>query len=478
MNAIYQQTNLKKGSVHTMYQIDFNKKIHIHFIGIGGISMSGFAELLHAQGFTISGSDQNETRITLHLEEKGIKVMYGQRRENITKDIDLIVYTAAISEDNKEYIASVESGIPMMDRAQMVGQVMKNYERAIAISGTHGKTTTTSMVSHIFLSAKLDPTISVGGILKAIDGNLRIGQSQNFITEACEYTNSFLKFHPTIGIILNIEEDHMDFFHNIEEIRDSFYRFSNLLPENGLLIINGDIENYKEITRDTKAEVITYSAVDKSCTYAADNISFDNEFGYGSFDLLEHGVKTARIDLSVVGTHNISNALSAIALARHLNISIEDIQTGLSTFKGTDRRFEYKGEISGITIIDDYAHHPTEITATLEAAKKYPHKRLWVVFQPHTYSRTKAFLNDFITALSAADKIVLADIYAAREVDTGEVSSRDILDGLEKSGKDVFYFPSFDEIENFLLENCIQGDLLITMGAGNVVNIGESLLGN
>ena len=459
-----------------MYQIDFSKKIHIHFIGIGGISMSGFAELLHAQGFTISGSDQNETKITLHLEEQGIKVMYGQRKENITMDIDLIVYTAAISEDNEEYIASVESGIPMMDRAQMVGQVMKNYERAIAISGTHGKTTTTSMASHILLAANMDPTISVGGILKAIDGNLRIGHSQNFITEACEYTNSFLKFHPTIGIILNIEEDHMDFFHNIEEIRNSFYNFANLLPENGLLIINGDIENYNEITKDTKAKVVTYSTTDKSCNYAADNITFD-ESGHGSFDLLENGEKIDRISLSVVGIHNISNALSAIAIARYLDISLDDIKSGLSSFEGTDRRFEYKGEIGGVTIIDDYAHHPTEITATLEAAKKYPHKRTWVVFQPHTYSRTKAFLKDFASALSLADKVVLADIYAAREVDTGEVSSKDILQELEKLGTKAYYFPSFDEIENFLLENCIQGDLLITMGAGNVVNIGESLLG-
>lgn len=460
-----------------MYQIDFNNKIHIHFIGIGGISMSGFAELLHSQGFTISGSDQNETKITLHLENQGIKVMYGQCKENITKDIDLIVYTAAIGKDNEEFIASVESGIPMMDRAQMVGQVMKNYERAIAISGTHGKTTTTSMVSHILLAAKMDPTISVGGILKAIDGNLRIGHSENFVTEACEYTNSFLKFHPTIGIILNIEEDHMDFFHDIGEIRESFYNFTNLLPENGLLIINGDINNHSEISRDTKAKVVTYSTTDSSCDYYADNISFD-ESGYGSFDLIENGSKVDHIALSVVGTHNISNALSAVALARHLQISIDDIKEGLLSFKGTDRRFEYKGELSGITIIDDYAHHPTEIKATLEAAKKYPSKRTWVVFQPHTYTRTKAFLDDFATALSLADKVVLADIYAAREVDTGEVSSKDILERLQKLGTDAYYFPSFDEIENFLLENCIQGDLLITMGAGNVVNIGESLLGN
>lgn len=459
-----------------MFQIDFNKKIHIHFIGIGGISMSGFAELLHSQGFTISGSDQNESNITTHLESLGINIMYGQRKENITSDIDLIVYTAAISKDNEEFIASVESGIPMMDRAQMVGQVMKNYQRSIAISGTHGKTTTTSMVSHIFLAAQMDPTISVGGILKAINGNLRIGKSENFITEACEYTNSFLKFYPTISIILNIEEDHMDFFHNLDEIRTSFYNFSNLLPENGLLIVNGEIPQYTDITKDTKATVLTYSTVDEGCNYVADQITFDS-LGYGSFDLLENGTKVDRIQLSVVGMHNISNALSAIALARSLKIPMEAIKEGLSSFKGTNRRFEYKGEVAGITIIDDYAHHPTEIRATLEAAKKYPNKKVWCVFQPHTYTRTKAFLNDFADALSLADKVVLTDIYAAREIDTGEVSSKDLANLIEEKGKDVYYFPSFDEIENFLLENCVKGDLLITMGAGNVVNIGESLLG-
>ena len=281
-----------------MYHIDFDKKIHIHFIGIGGISMSGFAELLHSLGFTISGSDQNETKITTHLESLGIKVMYGQRKENITSDIDLIVYTAAISKDNEEFVASVESGIPMMDRAEMVGQVMTNYKRAIAVSGTHGKTTTTSMISQILLAAEVDPTISVGGILKAINGNLRIGKSENFITEACEYTNSFLKFHPTISIILNIEEDHMDFFKDLADIRSSFKKFTNLLPEDGLLIINGDIENHSEITSETKATVLTYSVDDHSCNYSADNITFD-ELGHGSFDVLENGEKIDHVSLSV-----------------------------------------------------------------------------------------------------------------------------------------------------------------------------------
>ena len=459
-----------------MYQIDFQKKAHIYFMGIGGISMSGFAELLHDEGFTISGSDQAETKLTAHLESLGIQVKYGQCKENITPDIDLVVYTAAISKDNEEYQAALAAGIPMMDRAEMVGQVMKNYSRAIAISGTHGKTTTTSMVSHIFLAAQLDPTISIGGILKAINGNLRVGKSENFITEACEYTNSFLKFHPTISLILNIEEDHLDFFKDLEDIRHSFQQFTALLPEDGMLIINGEIDRYEEIAKYCKGTVVTYSMEDKNCNYTAANISYD-ELGHGQFDVIEDGENIGHIKLSVVGAHNISNALSAIALARHLKLSMDVIQEGLSAFQGTDRRFEYKGEIGGVTIIDDYAHHPTEITATLEAAKKYPHKSTWCVFQPHTYTRTKAFLDDFAKALSKADKVVLADIYAAREVDPGDISSADLMEKIKELGTEAYYFPSFDEIENFLLKNCVTGDLLITMGAGDVVKIGESLLG-
>ena len=459
-----------------MYHIDFQKKGHVYFMGIGGISMSGFAELLHAKGFTVSGSDQQESKLTKHLESLGITVKYGQCKENITPDIDLVVYTAAISDTNEEYIAAKEAGIPMMDRAEMVGQVMKNYPRAIAVSGTHGKTTTTSMVSHILLAADLDPTISVGGILKAIHGNLRIGHSDNFVTEACEYTNSFLKFHPRIELILNIEEDHMDFFKDLADIRNSFKKFTALLPENGLLIINGNIDNYKEIADCCQGQVTTYSISDQNCDYYATNITYD-ELGHGSFDVMEKGTLLTHIKLSVVGEHNISNALSAIALARYLDISIEAIQKGLSAFEGTDRRFEYKGELGGITIIDDYAHHPTEIAATLEAAKKYPHKTTWCVFQPHTYTRTKAFLDEFAQALSKADKVVLADIYAAREVDPGDISSADIMEKIKELGTEAYYFPTFDEIENFLLKNCVTGDLLITMGAGDIVKVGESLLG-
>ncbi|MDO5518981.1 MAG: UDP-N-acetylmuramate--L-alanine ligase [bacterium] len=459
-----------------MYKIDFKHPCHIYFMGIGGISMSGFAELLHSAGFTISGSDAKESNITKHLETMGINILYGQRAQNITKNIDLVVYTAAISKNNPEFVAAEELGIPMMPRAEMVGQVMKNYETPIAISGTHGKTTTTSMVSHIFLAGEKDPTISVGGILKAINGNLRIGKSGNFITEACEYTNSFLHFNPKISVILNIEEDHMDFFKDINDIRASFKEFAHRLPEDGTLIINGEIDHYEEITSDLTCNVITYGFNKEKDFFAADNIKYD-ENGFGCYDLYVNGEFKHRMHLSVVGRHNVSNSLAALAVGYITNIPFPIAEQGLQEFRGTDRRFQYKGKIGELTIIDDYAHHPTEIKATLEAARRYPAKSIWVVFQPHTYTRTKAFLPEFAEALSAADHIILTDIYAAREVNPGDISSKDILNLLKEKGKDAYYFPSFDEIENFILEKYSTGDLLITMGAGDVVSIGESLLG-
>lgn len=458
-----------------MYQIDFKNPARAYFIGIGGISMSGFAELLHTMGFTVSGSDQKESKITKHLEKMGLHILYGQSSSNITDDIDFIVYTAAIHPDNPEFRAAKEKGIPMLERAVMVGQVMKNYKNAIAIAGTHGKTTTTSMVSHIFLEGDMDPTISVGGILQAIHGNIRIGKSGNFITEACEYTNSYHKFAPTAGIILNVEEDHMDFFKDINEIRESFHTFAKLIPKSGILVINGEIENYKELTADLDCQVITYGLDNTSYDYSATDITFD-ENGCGSFDLLVHGENAGRFSLQVVGLHNVSNALAAISMALYYGIDLSIIREGLLHFTGTERRFEKKGEIHGVTIIDDYAHHPTEISATLKAAADYPHKTMWCVFQPHTYTRTKAFLQDFAKALTLADQIVLTDIYAAREQDPGDISSKDLQAAIQTLGKECHYFPSFDLIENFLLENCTQGDLLITMGAGDVVTIGEALL--
>ena len=460
----------------TLYKVDFNSPIHVHFIAIGGISMSGLAEILLNRGFTISGSDAKRSELTDRLEAGGAKVYIGQKASNITDGIDLVVYSAAIKEDNPEFAEVVKRKIPMLTRAELLGEIMANYKTPVAISGTHGKTTTTSMISQILMANDCDPTITVGGMLESIGGNIRVGHSDYFVTEACEYTNSFLSFFPRISIILNIEEDHMDFFKDLDDIRHSFKRFADLTPENGTLIIGGDIANYKEIANDVKGQVITFG-LSGDCDYSASDISYD-DLARPSYDLIYKKENTGvRISLGVPGEHNVTNSLAAIAFARAIGLEFDRAAAGLKAFTGTDRRFQYKGSIGGITILDDYAHHPSEIRATLAAAKKCAHKRIVVAFQPHTYSRTKAFLDDFAKALSEADMVVLADIYAAREKNTYNISSEDLLAVLQSMGVDSAYFPTFDEIENYLLQNCTEGDLLITMGAGDIDMVGDRLLG-
>lgn len=458
-----------------MYQIDFQKPQHIHFIGIGGISMSGLAEVLLEENFIVSGSDAKESPLTKTLESRGAKIYYGQRASNIDDSVELVVYTAAIHPDNPEYACAVSKKLPMLTRAELLGQIMRNYETPIAVAGTHGKTTTTSMLSHILLENNSDPTISVGGILPAIHGNIRVGQSEIFLTEACEYTNSFLSFFPKIGIILNIDADHLDFFKDIEDIRNSFRRFAQLLPADGALIINADTPEYQKIIQDLPCQVITYG-ITAQAQYQASDISYDS-YGHATFTVLENGTAIGTYSLSVPGIHNVSNALSAIAASKLLGIKETSITTGLKNFTGTNRRFQLKGSIGGVTIIDDYAHHPTEIEATLHAAENYPHTKTWCVFQPHTYTRTKALLHEFAHALTLADHVVLADIYAARETDNLGISSADLQELIQNQGTPCEYFSTFDEIENYLLENCTQGDLLITMGAGDIVKVGEHLLG-
>lgn len=456
-----------------MSHINYNSPIHVHFIGIGGISMSGLADILFSKGFTISGSDSKESELTRNLISQGIKVFIGQKADNITDDIDLVVYTAAIHNDNEELAAARAKNIPVITRAELLGEIMTNYKTAVGVSGTHGKTTTTSMLTEILVNGSLDPTVSVGGILPSIHGNLRIGHSDNFVTEACEYTNSFLSFFPTIEIILNIEEDHLDFFKDINDIRNSFGRYVRLLPGNGLLVINNDIDNVEEIYKNAACPVITVGKT-PDADYTADNISFD-EFGCPSYDLIRRGNTIGRIALSVPGIHNVYNSLAAIAVAIHLGIDISTIIASLKGFHGTDRRFQKKGTVNGFTIIDDYAHHPAEINATINSAMNYPHKKLVIIFQPHTYTRTKAFLKDFADVLKRADLVILPDIYAARETDTLGISSKDIADLINAAGTECIYEPDFDKICQIILDRCRKGDLVITMGAGNVVDIADRL---
>lgn len=464
-----------------MYQINFKQPCHLHFIGIGGISMSAFAELLHSFGFTISGSDKNRSPITEHLESLGMKIYVGQRASNITEDIDCVVYTAAISEDNEELKEVRNRNIPTLTRGQMVGACTTNYANTIAISGTHGKTSTTSILSVILLEAGLDPTINVGGMLNTINGNLRIGKSDTLLIEACEYTNSFLNFHPKRAAILNIDEDHLDFFKDLDDIRNSFHQFAKLLPFDGQLLINGDIPKLSELTSDLSCQVFTFGIAKEQASisnydYAAANVVFD-EHGHGSYDLYEKGKLLGKIELSLIGTHNVMNSLADIGIALQMNISFDIISSALKHYTGVNRRFQYKGSIGDVAIYDDYAHHPTAIKVTLEAAKRLPHNKIWCVFQPHTYSRTYELFDQFVDALTNADEIVLVDIYAAREKNIYGISSEDLQKKLADLGKKAYYFASFDEAEIFLLKNCINGDMLITMGAGDVQIIGEVLLG-
>lgn len=467
-----------------MYQIDFNKPVHIHFIGIGGISMSGLARLLASRGFTVSGSDWHESDLTKELEALGIRVAIGQRAENITKDIDLVVYTAAVHSDNEEFCAAQEANIPLMPRSVLLGQIMKQYPHSVGIAGTHGKTTTTSILSVLLLAGELDPTITVGGVLDVIGGNLRIGSSDYFVAEACEYTNTFLSLYPTDVIVLNVEEDHLDFFKDINDIRASFAKYVELVPAHGTAYVNGEIEDYPSLFAGASCQVASYGILEGETslenlsspyTYAAANVVYDNH-GCGSFDFIAEGKFLGRVQMGLIGRHNVSNALPAIALALKYGVSMEAITDALPSFTGTRRRFEYKGTLGGITIYDDYAHHPTEIKATLSSAK-CGQKRTVTVFQPHTYTRTKALLPEFAESLALSDVVVMAKIYAARETDTLGVSSQTLADEIAKKGKEVYCFDTFDEIENFLLQFCEDGDLLITMGAGDIVKVGENLLG-
>lgn len=458
-----------------MYKVDFEKPCRVYFMGIGGISMSGLAEILLQEGFYVSGSDMKQSDISDTLKGLGATVHIGQTAENISDDIDFVVYTAAISADNPEFVEAQRKNLPMLTRAELLGQIMSNYKYGIAVSGTHGKTTTTSMLSHILLQADTDPTISIGGMLDVIGGNIRVGHTDYFVTEACEYTNSYHALNPYISIILNVDEDHLDFFSGIEEIADSFKVFAEKLPDEGLLVINGDMEHTAYISEHVKSRIVTFGLHAEN-TYSATDISYDKE-GYPTYTLIVRGEKQDSITLHSTGEHNVINSLSAIATCDFLGIDREHVKAGLLACTSAKRRFERKGITSnGVIVLDDYAHHPTEIAATLTAAKNTPHNELWCVFQPHTYTRTYALLDRFAKALSVCDHVLLADIYAAREKDNGTVSSRDLEKKINAEGGNAIYLGDFDSIEAYVEKNCKKNDLLITMGAGNIDIIGQNLL--
>ena len=449
---------------------DKHKKVH--FIGIGGISMSGLAEILLKNGYTVSGSDMKNSNIIEKLRNKGAKIYIGHSSDNI-QDSDLVVYTAAISQDNPELQKAIELNIPMMDRAEFLGKIMLDHKYNVAVAGTHGKTTTTSMIAHIVIEEQVDPTILVGGELDIIQGNVLAGNSDYFVTEACEYKESFLKFHPYIGIILNVDADHLDFYRDINHIKDTFNKFIDIIPEDGFLVCNSDDENVNNILDGHKCNIMTYGI--KNGEYTAKNITY-NSLGCGSYDLYKKDEILFSINLSVPGEHNVLNSLAAVCTSLALNISKDSIIKGLSNFKGTHRRFEFKGSKNGVSVIDDYAHHPTEILATLNACKNYPHKDLYVVFQPHTYTRTITLFDDFVKTFNGVNNLLLADIYAAREKNTGIVSSLKLGDAIRLTGVNAINYHSFNEIVDYLKSNAKDGDLIITIGAGDVNLVGEMYL--
>jgi UDP-N-acetylmuramate--alanine ligase len=455
-----------------MFNLYSDKYKKVHFIGIGGISMSGLAEILINYGYTVSGSDRAESNLTKKLEAMGAKIYIGQSANNINSP-DLVVYTAAVSDDNPELVMARKLNLPVIDRAEFLGYIMKVFKKNIAVSGTHGKTTSTSMLSIMLINASLDPTIMVGGELDAIGGNVRTGKSDYLIAEACEYKGSFLKFYPYIGIILNIDADHLDYYKDIKEIQEAFLKFANLVPLNGLLIGCADDSRVMEIITSVNCNKLTYGI--KNGNFTASNITYDN-MGCASYSVKYNQEFLGYIQLSVTGEHNVLNSLSVIACGCFLNIPFEIITKSLLQFTGTHRRFEKKGEINGVVVIDDYAHHPVEILATLKAAQNYPHKKIYCVFQPHTYTRTLNLFSDFTNAFKDADKLVLLDIYAARENDDGIINSEMLCDAIVENGVDAVFMKSFPEAIQFLKENMFPGDILITMGAGDVHRIGEEFL--
>ena len=447
---------------------------NIHMIGIGGTSMSGIAEILKNWGFHVEGSDTNRSEATDKLIESGIKVTIGHNPESV-KNCDLVVYSAAISANDPELRKANELHIPTVERKVFLGAITRAFRNTICVSGTHGKSTTTSMVSMCFLESKLDPTIQLGAVLDPIEGNYRVGNSEYFILEACEYSESFLQFSPKAEIILNIDNDHLDYYKTIDNIKEAFKKYIKLLPDDGILVYNADDPYCLHMSQFTKAKSITFGIKNSNANFVAKNIVFDKN-GYPSFDVYHNNVFYKTIKLSVPGKHNIMNALSCIALCNEFGLDKTDIKNALLKYTGAERRFQYLGEFNGAKVYDDYGHHPTEITAVAEAMKKKQYNHSWVVFQPHTYSRTKTLLDDFAKCLINFDNIIVTDIYAARESNTYGVSSKDIVNKIEELGRKSYYISNFDDIIEFLSRNVQPCDIILTQGAGTVTQIGHKLI--
>ena len=427
--------------------------------------MSPLAEVLHSMGLAVQGSDQTDSPVVEHLRKLGISVHVGHDAQDI-QGAEFVIRTAAIHDDNPEIAAARAGGIPVFERAEAWGAIMRQYRNAVCIAGTHGKTTTTSMTTHIFMAAHADPTVMIGGTLPMLHSGYRVGGGQTIILESCEYCNSFLSFFPTVAVILNIEEDHLDFFKDLEDIKASFRRFAQLTPPEGRVVANADDKN----TMDALAGLSLFTfGFSEGADCRAENLAWRQ--GRGEFDIVVDGALYTHLSLDVAGRHNVYNALAAAAAAYALGVPGEAVRRGLEAFSGAGRRFEYKGEVNGARIYDDYAHHPGELHALLEMARTLDCRRVICAFQPHTYTRTRALFDDFVRELKAADVVVLTEIFAAREINTIGISSRDLAAQIPGA----LYCPTLEDAAEKLRELAQPGDLILTVGAGDIYTVGEAL---
>ncbi|MBR5470762.1 MAG: UDP-N-acetylmuramate--L-alanine ligase [Oscillibacter sp.] len=440
----------------------------VHLVGIGGVSMCPLAEVLRGAGMAVQGSDMSESDTVKHLRSLGIPVSVGHNAENLG-DCDLVVRTAAVHDSNPEIAGAVARGIPVYERAQAWGAIMQHYANAICVSGTHGKTTTTSMCTHIFMAAQADPTVMIGGTLPMLGAGYRVGHGETIILESCEYCNSFLHFFPTVAVILNVEEDHLDFFKDLHDIETSFHRFAELVPERGYVIANADNTGAMESVADLPHPVFTFGLENNADCTAENQTEVD---GAPDFDICVRGQKYAHVRLQVYGRHNVLNALAAASAAYCLGVPAAAVEEGLAAFTGAGRRFEHKGTFNGAEVYDDYAHHPDELHALLSTVKELPYKRVIVAFQPHTYTRTTAFFDQFVAELKLADVAIVAEIYAAREQNTTGISSADLCRNIPGS----VYCSTLEKVTRHLQEIARPGDLILTVGAGDIFRAGEKLL--
>jgi len=436
-----------------------------HMIGIGGSSMSGLAGMLRQAGVIVSGSDSARSYMTQSLSQQGIDVHIGHHAENV-HGADLIIYSAAISKENPERAEAARLGIPQMERATLLGQLMEGYNHAINVCGTHGKTTTTSMIAEVLLDAGLDPTVHIGGQLDYIGGSTRVGSHETFVVEACEFNASFLQFHPTVAVVTNIEEDHLDFYKDLDDICHAFARFFALLPDGGVCIGNGDDPRVVAELAKLPVKTMTFG-FGEHCDWRPVNLVW-SETGCAGFDFALRGETVAHVQLSVPGEYNVMHALSTMAACHEVGAAPGVIAESLSRFAAPHRRFEYTGTVCGVKLYTDYGHNPAEMQSALDNAKHQPHNRLFAVMQPHTYSRVKTLFKDYIHCCDAADEILITDIFAAREKDPGDIHATMLVDAIAQTGKKVTYTPTFDDAERYLRANWQPGDLVITMSCGDI----------